>query len=245
MAEYAELEKWKDDTTLSANQRAELNSRMQMLDYMKESRELQEQYLENPNDPDVKAKYEAREGEMKEYRQLMQNSEEFKDSKSMEKMRELEKDLDNAQSPQEKMAVKMEMAETMREFRKELMNDPEAMDKMISFVESNKDNAVIQKTGLIQMVDTIKERQAEMGKGKEDDLENTPVTPSGAAKTGGVAAENAMAKDAADKEVVAATDDGKNGKIDPVRMDVTDAKEIQVNAGGPGQQRESNVSAGM
>ncbi len=246
--EYEELEKWKDDPSLSDNQRAELNARVKMLDYSRETQQIMEAYMQdNPNNrnPDITRNYERREAELKEYRVLMQNSDEFKDNDNMQKMRELEVKLDAAKTMEEKNAVKMEMAQEMREFKQDLIKDPEAMDKIISFVEKNKENAVVKKTGMLEMVETIKERRGMKGQDneKEEDLENTPVKPNGAVRAGGVQGEG-KDKDVADREVTAAGDDGKNGKIDKVRMDVVDTKEVQVNAGGPGQQREASVGLG-
>ncbi|MFO0388520.1 MAG: hypothetical protein ACK502_02200 [Alphaproteobacteria bacterium] len=237
--EYAELQKWKDDPSLSENQRAELGARIKMLDYSRESQQIMDAYEKDPNNPALKEKYDAREAELKEYRVLMENSEEFKNSDSMEKMIALETKLDNAKTLEDKNAVKMEMAEEMREFKKELMNDPKGMDKIISFVEKNSGNAVIQKTGMIEMVGAIKGRKAEMGQDKEEGLEDQQVTPNKAAKAGVVDADAPMAEDAAKKEVAATNDNGRDGQIAPVRMDVANATEIQVNAGGPGQQREN------
>ncbi len=138
--EYAELQKWRDDPSLSENQRAELDSRLKMIDYSRDTQQIMDAYMKDPSNEEAKQKYDAREAELKSYRELMQNSEEFGKSESMAKMRQLEDKLEAidsmaAGSMEAKTAVKMEMAEVMRDFKRELLADPDGMEKILKFVE--------------------------------------------------------------------------------------------------------------
>ena len=209
---------------LSDDQQREMNARLKVLDYNEQTRELQQQYMNDPDDPAIAAKYEERQKELKDYRELMQNSEEFKDNPHMVRMRELEKDLENAEGMEAQNAVKLQLAEEMRGFKRDIAaQGDEGVDKIISFVERNKDNKVIKESGMMDTIELIKERRTEKTEpakergaegaaaGGEDELEKGEVIPSGRAKTGAVDAEGEETAKTAQAEIAGSADDGKAG----------------------------------
>lgn len=240
--EYQALKAYENDPELSADQREMMNNRIKTLDYNRETRELQEQYMANPDDPEIAARYNQRQGELKEFRELMQNSEEFKDNEHMVRMRELETKLGAAESMDAQNAVKLEMAEEMRGFKRDLLNQgEEGLDKIISFTDHNRGNKVIQESGMLDTIETIKkQRDAERG---TDELENGHVTPGDTPKSGGVISNDPEAARVAEGEAGRPVDDQQGG-IAPVRYESQQAtlEQSEVKQVTPGQTSEEQAA---
>lgn len=216
---WLESEKSKN---LSEGQREELGSRLQNLEYNQANRDLQAAYEANPNDPEIKAQYEAREAEFKDYRERLYASEDFGSNEHILKIKALDEKLDNTTDPEKQAKIKNEMSEEMREFKRELAFDPQGKEKTLNFIETNSDNKVIQDSGMLACARATRAKDAEMGIRPQarnaEDLENAEVTPNGAANAGAVDG-TGEAKGAAETEVAAANDNGKDGKIDRVQLE--------------------------
>src|SRR5262249_32173168 len=113
-----------------------------------------------------------------------------------------------------------------RSFMLEQAQDPHGEEKFISFIERNKDNAIIQKSGMYDMAETLKQKRHELGLDTQEqhsEIGNQPVTPSGAPQTGAVVSDDAKDKDkehrkTAETEVGSRADTG-DGHVKPQQFE--------------------------
>lgn len=226
----------KEDKNLSASQKNEIGAFLKHNDFNDNLSSISQAYHNNKNDPEAKAKYEEMQKELKEYRVLVENSSQYKDNQHVKNIKILSEQLDNDATPdKEKAEIKGKLAHEYREFSKEMAKDKDSRAKFESFVMDNKDNAVIQKSGMYDMVmEDQKKREAEKGKSKKDELGSTGVTPEAAAKAGAVNGEN---KDTAGRTVAAANDNGPDKKQERYESRSHDRAEppVPTQVSGPAQ----------
>jgi len=226
----------KEDKNLSASQKNEINAFLKHDDFNDKLSNISQAYHNNKTDPDAKAKYEEMQKELANYRVLVENSPQYGQNDHVKKISELSKKLESDETPdKEKAEIKAKLAHEYREFSKEMAKDKDSRAKFESFVMDNKDNAVIQKSGMYDMVmEDKKKREAEKSKSNKDELGSTQVTPNGSAIAGAVKGEN---KDTAQTAVAAANDNGPDKKPERYESKSHDRAEppVPTQVSGPAQ----------
>ncbi len=232
-SEMADLKALKDNpeayAQLSDNQKAELDARMQYLNYSEETRQIQEAYNQNPNDPEVAAKFKERQEDYKEYREAMQNDPAFNDKNfagydNIQELKKLEDKLENAKTESERKEIMSDINDQMRTFKQDLQRDEKGDERVLGFIERNKDNTVVQASGMAAAIEVFKARQAEMGQAQGQDLGKQEVTPAGASTPGGVQAQDGVAARVAENEVAGTT--GMGGAVPQVQLNVRDTNDV-------------------
>jgi hypothetical protein len=209
------------DNSLSVSQKNEIGAFMKHNDFNDSLSQISQNYHNNKNDPEAQKKYEEMQKELKDYRVLVENSSQYKDNQHVKNIKTLSEKLDgNATPDKEKAEIKGKLAHEYREFSKEMAQDKDSRAKFESFVEENKDNAIIQKSGMYDMVmEDKKKREAGKDKSRKEELGSTAVTPDGAAKAGSATGKN---MDTAGRAVAAANDNVKSKQ--PERFEVSEHK---------------------
>lgn len=233
----------------SPDQLEDIKVRTKNLEYNQETVELREKYLASLKDENMSAEmkesiaaaYNERQADLTEFRKLIENSEQFKDNDHMARMRDMEKELEAAQTLEAQDTVKIKIAGEKRAFDQEVMNSPEMQEKFLSFVENNRDNKVIKESALGESVELYRERNQSLADARE--LEHGQVTPNGRPTAGTTHSNDERAAETAQAEVAALADDGRGG-INPVRleggqnMSRGDAAPAQTTPGSDGKPQE-------
>lgn len=199
------LEKDKD---LSELQKGEIKSFLKYNDYKENYAKISHDYHANKNDPEAKAKYEEMQKEFKTFREVVENSPQYKDNQHIKNSKELSKQLDNAKTDDEKAAIRGKIAHEYREFARDNARDKDAGAKFVEFAEQNKDNVFIQKSGMYDIAQDTKKRlglDKSKTEDKKEELGNMKVTPAGVVQAG---AANGEDKNLAATQVAAANDNG-------------------------------------
>lgn len=185
------LRRWKDDPSLSADQKKMVAAEQKNLDYLKEHKRVNDEYRANPNDPAVKARYEAQQAEQKEFRRLIETDPAFKDNAHVKNLANLEQQLETARGNAEaERSIKAQMNREIRAFQQDMLNDPNGVDKIVAFANRNQNNAVVRNSGLADMVHIVEEQRRAAGTSRAptaaETLRTQPGTPSGPDRPGAV-----------------------------------------------------------
>lgn len=143
------LERWRENQDLPTAQKQDVSFMSKDMAYRDESRDISRRYRENPRDPATVQAYQQRESELDGFMKAMVSDPEMGQYKSVQKFGELQQKLGDAKGdPEKERAIKSEMMVAARQYSQEIGQDPQFMEKAARFAERNRDNPVLQKTGL-------------------------------------------------------------------------------------------------
>ncbi len=234
---------------LSELQKSEANSYLKYNEYKENYAKISQDYHANKNDPEAKAKYEEIQKEFKKFREAVENSPQYKDNQHIKKSKELGEQLEKAKTDDEKAAIKSQIAHEYREFARDNAKDKDSQAKFVEFAEQNKDNAFIQKSGLYNMAQDIKQRNHLESKTEEKKEEKTAalgdmkVTPATAAQAGAV---SGVEKSIVDQQIAAnvANDNGKVARQERLESQEHSKADLPVptQVSGPAQSSRAGAS---
>lgn len=155
------LDRWKDSRNLSTEQKQDITFMSKSMAYEDEGRDISRRHRENPNDPAARQAYEQREAERDGFIKAMVNDPDMGQYESVRKLGELQKQLSDAKGyPEKERAIKLQREVASYEFEQEMRQDPQLLEKAARFVDRNRENPVLQKSGTGEYVTQLAARRS-------------------------------------------------------------------------------------